>query len=54
MSFFAAIWGWVTWLFSALLPFASRSVFSPVTRWIIWLILDVAFLGLLYWLKSFG
>jgi len=51
MSFFATAWGWITSFFSAILPFASRSIFSPVVRWIIWIILDIAFLVFMWWLN---
>jgi hypothetical protein len=53
MSIFSTIWGWITWVFSGLMPFTRREVLSPIVRWVVWILLDVAFLGLLYFLNYY-
>jgi hypothetical protein len=51
MAFFAAIWGWITKVVGALLPFSKSVVLSPVVRWIVWIVLDAIVLALLYLLN---
>jgi IcmF-related N-terminal domain len=51
MTFFTAVWEWIKWAFTGLMPFAEGRSIGPTVRWIIWIVLDLAFLGLLYFLN---
>jgi hypothetical protein len=54
MTFFASIWEWVKWAFSALIPFKPGGGLSPAVRWFIWIVLDVAFLVLLWFINWYA
>lgn len=54
MSFLTSIWAWITWAVSALMPFKRGVTLSPIVRWIIWILLDLTFLGVLLLINSYA
>ncbi len=54
LSFFTTIWDWITWAVAALMPFKRGQALSPVVRWIIWILLDLSFLGVLFLINLYA
>ena len=54
MNIFASIWEWIKWIVSALTPFKPDGRLSPVVRWTIWIVLDLLFLALLWFINWSG
>lgn len=48
LKFVTAIWQWIQWAVSALMPFKSHAAIAPAVRWIVWIVLDLAVLAVLY------
>jgi hypothetical protein len=44
----SAVWNWITWAVSALMPFKPNQPIGPILRWIVWIVLDLAILAVLY------
>ncbi|MBM3994731.1 MAG: hypothetical protein FJ303_11345 [Planctomycetes bacterium] len=53
MSFFSAIWEWITWAFSLLSPFESSESASPTVRRVILFLIYIIFLGVLFAINYF-
>ena len=52
LSLMKSVWDWITWIFAALVPFKRGRGLSSATRWFLWIVLDLLFLGLLYFINS--
>jgi IcmF-related N-terminal domain len=48
----AAVWEWIKWAVTALMPFKQGVAISPMVRWVVWIVLDLALLVVLYFLND--
>jgi hypothetical protein len=47
-----AVWQWIVGAVTALMPFKQGVTISPLVRWIVWIVLDLALLVALYFLND--
>jgi hypothetical protein len=46
------VWEWIKWIVAALVPFKRGRGLTTGMRWFLWIVLDLLFLGLLYFINS--